>query len=97
MRSLSKLLFLLVTILSIQLGYAQILQPVKWKFESEKTGENTYTIKCIASIEHGWFVYSQFLKEGGPIPTSFHFNENKDIQFAYYIYRRRYSIFRIKK
>lgn len=73
-----------VLVLIIALGFinsvasAQILQPVKWKTETKSVGKNQYDIIFTATIDDGWHVYSQFLKDDGPIPTSFHFDESKD-------------------
>jgi len=55
----------------------QIEDPVSWTFEHEETGENEYLLKFIATIEDGWYVYSQDIEPGGPVPTSFSFKERK--------------------
>lgn len=52
-----------------------ILEPVSWDFAYEKIDEQTYKLQFTANIEKGWKVYSQHIAEGGPIPTSFIFNE----------------------
>ena len=67
-------LFLLVSIS----GFAQILKPVKWSFSSESISEKEAYVVLTANIEDGWHVYSQFIAEGGPIPTSFTFNKSSD-------------------
>ena len=49
-------------------------QPVQWDFSYNQTNE---TVELTATIEDGWHIYSQHLKENaGPIPTSFEFNKN---------------------
>ena len=58
---------------------SQELNPVKWTFKTESLGKNEYYLVATAILEPGWWTYSQFIKEGGPIPTSFHFTENKNI------------------
>ena len=63
------------------ISYAQ-LQPVKWTFEVEKVSADEYDLIITADIERGWSVYSQYLDaQQGPIPTSFIFDENANIQF----------------
>lgn len=52
-----------------------ILEPVSWDFAYEKVDDQTYKLNFTANIEKGWKVYSQHIAEGGPIPTSFIFNE----------------------
>lgn len=57
---------------------AQIEDPVDWSFYSEKINEKEAYLVLKASIEPGWHVYSQFIKEGGPVPTSFKFSKSAD-------------------
>lgn len=58
----------------------QILDPVDWEFSNEKTGENEYTLIFRAEIDNKWHLYSQYLPEGGPIPTSFSFEPSDNYQ-----------------
>ena len=53
---------------------AKIFDPVKWSYSSEKTNDKEYDLVITAKIDKGWHLYSQFIEEGGPIPTSFKFN-----------------------
>jgi len=69
------LLFVL-TIFGFNLLTAQMEEPVTWTFTSEKVSETEYNIIFTADIDRGWSVYSQFLGQGGPIPTSFEFDKN---------------------
>ncbi|HLP32397.1 MAG TPA: cytochrome c biogenesis protein CcdA, partial [Bacteroidia bacterium] len=59
---------------------AQILTPVKWDWKVEPGEKGEYKLVFNAKIDPKWHVYSQFVKEGGPIPTSLTFDANKDIQ-----------------
>lgn len=52
---------------------AKIEDPVNWTYKSEKVSETEFDLVITATIEKGWHVYSQFISEGGPIPTSFKF------------------------
>ena len=61
---------------------AQILEPVKWEFESQKVGEGEYELIFIANIDEHWAVYSQFVDDGGPIPTEFTFEESEAISLV---------------
>ena len=58
----------------------QILTPVKWSWEAQKTADKEYNLVFTAKIDKGFHVYSQFLKipdgQNGPIPTSFTFPES---------------------
>jgi thiol:disulfide interchange protein DsbD len=58
----------------------QIKNPVRWSTSWTKTGGQEFELVFTATIDPGWFVYSQFLEENGPIPTSFHFNAGTHFQ-----------------
>ncbi|MDA9555752.1 thioredoxin family protein, partial [Pelobium sp.] len=47
-------------------------------FSSESVNEKEAYVVFTANIEDGWHVYSQFIDEGGPIPTSFTFDKSQD-------------------
>ena len=50
---------------------AQIQQPVKWNCSINESGDLVFQ----ASVERGWHLYDMNLPEGGPLPTSFEFEE----------------------
>jgi hypothetical protein len=56
----------------------QILKPVTWSYGAKRTGPKEVTLFFKATIDDGWHVYSQHVKEGGPIPTKFAFTASKD-------------------
>ena len=64
--------FLLITIGS----FAQVKNPVKWKFESKKQSSGIYEVSFTAVLEKGWHIYSQTTPDGGPLPTAFTFTKN---------------------
>lgn len=55
----------------------QVLNPVTWNYSTEKIDENKYQITFKANIQDGWYVYSSYIPEDGPIPTSIFFDENE--------------------
>src|ERR1700712_4058859 len=70
---MKKLLFVAAAILlSTQLN-AQILTPVKWSYGFKKLGKGEAMIFMKATIDEGWHLYSQTVKDGGPIKTTFTF------------------------
>jgi len=79
---LNKILGCLLFVFAFSSVAAQILDPVKWSFDSKKTSDNEYDLILTAKIDKGFHVYSQFLNiaadQTGPIPTSFTFTESKD-------------------
>ena len=66
--------FTLLLFASFQLS-AQIETPVTWTNSSKQVAPDTYEITFVAKIDPGWHVYSQHIKEGGPVPTSFNFEK----------------------
>ena len=73
MRRTFAILFLLFTAVALN---SQVLEPVTWSFKSEKTGDNTYELVMTAEIEEHWHLYAMDIEEGGPIATSFTFEES---------------------
>jgi len=55
----------------------QAQEPLKWSGKVEDKGNGNYELIFTATIEKGWTTYSQFINEGGPVPTSFTFSEGK--------------------
>jgi thiol:disulfide interchange protein DsbD len=54
----------------------QIYNPVKWAFDFKPTGNGEYLFTAKATIDEGWWVYSQHLEnEDGPIATTVFFDE----------------------
>jgi len=47
--------------------------PVEWTFEANRVADQEYELVFTALVNDGWYLYSQHLDEGGPIPTSFRF------------------------
>ncbi|MBV5312555.1 MAG: thioredoxin family protein [Prolixibacteraceae bacterium] len=74
------LLLSILFFISFQL-FAQILEPVKWTFESKQDG-NEATLIFKAVIEEGWHLYDTQLPEGGPIKTSIHFADSTLFELA---------------
>ena len=68
---------LMITIVAlwgaISLANAQILKPVKWSYAAKKINATEAVVMIKATIDEGWHVYSQTVKEGGPVKTTFTF------------------------
>ncbi len=74
-----KKLGLLVAALMITIGaFAQIEAPVKWAYAAKRISPTEAVVFLKATIQPGWHIYSQNVKEGGPIKTSFTFSPSKD-------------------
>ncbi|MDO8928163.1 MAG: cytochrome c biogenesis protein CcdA, partial [Bacteroidota bacterium] len=61
--------------------FAQILEPVKWSFESKQDGLEA-TLIFTANIEEEWHLYDTELPDGGPIRTSINFADSSLFEFV---------------
>ncbi len=55
---------------------AQRHTPVTWHFRTEPTTGQQTTLVATAVLAPGWHIYSQFMEEGGPLPTQFTFDKS---------------------
>lgn len=69
-----KRLFLVIAVSMFTLAaHSQILKPVTWSYAAKRTSKTEATIFVKATIDQGWHLYSQNVKDGGPIKTTFTF------------------------
>ena|ERR1700731_2096596 len=74
-----KKLLILITLMVMGIGaYAQIESPVKWSYAAKKLSNTEAVVFLKATIQDGWHIYSQNVKDGGPIKTSFTFLPSKE-------------------
>jgi thiol:disulfide interchange protein DsbD len=66
-------LFQAIVLLHVSSVGAQPHRPVQWTFTSIKLNEDTAALVLTAKLDEGWHLYSQYLEEGGPLPTTFTF------------------------
>ena len=59
---------------------AQILTPVHWSYASKRISPTEAVVFLRATIDEGWHVYSQHVKDGGPVKTTISFNASKEYQ-----------------
>lgn len=57
---------------------AEIQKPVTWSFSNKQVSETEFDLVLTANIDNSWHLYSQFIGEGGPVPTSFKFKPSPD-------------------
>jgi len=70
-----------LAILFLSIGtvlHAQILTPVHWSYGAKRINKTEAVIFIKANIEDGWHVYSQFMKDGGPVKTTITFSPSRD-------------------
>jgi DsbC/DsbD-like thiol-disulfide interchange protein len=71
------ILFLAVVTLSLT-AKSQILKKVTWSYAAKKTSKTEAIVYIKATIDEGWHLYSQTVKEGGPVKTTFIFPASKE-------------------
>lgn len=69
------LLFGILIVLSVS-SIAQIVDPVRWETTSKSIGDGMAEITFDATIDMHWHLYSQYFGEGGPVRTTFYFDES---------------------
>jgi thiol:disulfide interchange protein len=76
MKKIVLALFLLISAWAIN---AQEAAPVQWIFSQNKISETEYELLLTAKIDEGWYLYSTQLPQGGPIETSFYFENLENV------------------
>ncbi|WP_112567649.1 protein-disulfide reductase DsbD domain-containing protein [Mucilaginibacter rubeus] len=74
---MKKVLMALVVLLASLQTKAQILEPVHWSYAAKSINAKEAMIYIKASIDNGWHVYSQNVKDGGPVKTTITFAPSK--------------------
>lgn len=76
-----KRLIVIAFILATVLVNAQIIEPIKWSFDSKQNG-NEVELIFAASIEKNWHLYDTYLPEGGPIATAIFYADSTLFEFV---------------
>jgi hypothetical protein len=74
---MKKLLLVLMAVLFTTAAFAQIETPVKWSYTAKKLNATEAVVFVKATIDEGWHIYSQNVKPGGPVATTFTFAPSK--------------------
>ncbi|WP_299579167.1 cytochrome c biogenesis protein CcdA [uncultured Sunxiuqinia sp.] len=80
MKILKHCLTSLLLLFAIQ-GFSQILEPVKWSFDSKQDGKEVQLI-FKATIEDTWHLYDTDLPDGGPVATSINYADTSQFEFV---------------
>jgi thiol:disulfide interchange protein len=73
-------LFTAMLLSAVTFMSAQILTPVKWKFDIKPITGNEYKLIYTANVDRGWTVYSQYTSDDGPVPTSINYESKAGIE-----------------
>ena len=79
---MKRIIFGLLIILYAIPSMGQMVNPVDWSYEVQKEDGNTAFLVFKADIDPDWHLYSQNFPEGGPIRTSFNFEESSDYKLV---------------
>ncbi len=60
--------------------FSQVLDPVKWTFDSKREGDEIQLV-FRATIDETWHLYDTDLPDGGPIPTSINYADSSNFEF----------------
>ena len=69
---MKRLLIVLFTSMSVFVS-AQIFNPVEWEFSQKQLTDTEIELQFKATIDDGWYLYSQHIGDDGPVPTEFTF------------------------
>jgi thiol:disulfide interchange protein DsbD len=72
---MKKLVFASIFMFIVNIGFAQVENPVNWTFTATKISAKQYELHMSAAVDGNWHIYAQDAGEG-PEPTSFTFVKN---------------------
>lgn len=70
---MKRIFFLLIVLFTCRSAFAQVEGHVTWAYAAKKVSATEAVVLLKATIDNGWHIYSQHVKDGGPIKTSFKF------------------------
>lgn len=74
-----KLMFgLFLSLFSVTSIFAQ-QEKVDWSYKAKRINAQEVEVTFTAKVANGWYIYSQFLGDEGPIPTTFEFDSGETI------------------
>jgi DsbC/DsbD-like thiol-disulfide interchange protein len=80
---MKKITLLLAAVLfSVAGAFAQIEKPVTWSYAAKKVSKTEAVLYLKATIEDRWHIYSQNVKDGGPVKTTFTFSPSKEFSLV---------------
>jgi hypothetical protein len=70
---MKKTFFLFLVLFACRSAFAQVEGHVTWAYAAKKVSATEAVVLLKATMDNGWHIYSQHVKDGGPIKTSFKF------------------------
>lgn len=81
-RNMKKLLTLFFSAFLLFNSQAQVINPVKWAYSTERLSETEYNLVFNAKIDKNWHLYSVYSPDNGPLPLFFEFEKSDDYEIA---------------
>ena len=75
-----RVIFLILTCLAALPGWAQVNNPVSWKFQIDSIAPLTFKIDFVASINEPFHIYPQSYDGGMGMPTTITLGENSNVE-----------------
>ena len=79
---MKKLLLVLAVMFAGRSAFAQVEGHVTWAYAAKKVSATEAVILLKATIDDNWHIYSAYIKEGGPIKTSFTFSPSREYSLS---------------
>ena len=79
---MKNLFTLLISIFLFANTQAQILNPVKWTYSTERISETEYNLVFSAKIDKDWHLYSVYSPENGPLPLFFEWEKSDNYELV---------------
>lgn len=54
-------------------------QTIQWGAKTKKINDHTFEVCITANISEGWYIYSHYTPENGPMPTTISYENNASI------------------
>ncbi|MEA3316650.1 MAG: cytochrome c biogenesis protein CcdA, partial [Bacteroidota bacterium] len=77
-----KILLTVFTLIISFAAFSQVVESVKWENKSKNIDKNTAELVFNAKIAMHWHLYSQYFEDGGPVKTTFYFNESENYKLV---------------
>lgn len=61
-------------------SFSKKQEPVKWTTSVKKISETEYMLTVTANIQKNWHLYSNDIPAGGPVATTFYFEDTKSFE-----------------
>ena len=70
------ILFALILVIGSLNIYSQVIDPVHWEYQVQKTSDTEYELLFHVKLDDKWHIYSQHTPDGGPLPLFFEFEKS---------------------